>query len=369
MNQQNYDYDPRLSAHFINLALAAEAQCNWETSAEGHEELENPFAIPLECYDEVFRASGLSGETVKADVEGPIQDEYDFVGSIRVGEQPVADYEESAEEETALSDVEDVSTAILDLVSDVTDRVTESIGNTVRYNLSNLLMGFALRSKVDGHGLIVLRGTMTASEWLSNFSYQLSPFLADEDLACGKVHLGFRNVYKGIRGRYRELAAEFAIDKPLYLVGHSLGGAVSAIGALDVVQQQPERSANIQAYLYATPRTGDETFAQVYNAQVGTSYRIVNVCDLVPFIPFEEVDALSDALTGYPYTDTKGQIAYVHQAGNLVTNHVESYHLATSAQIPGVMDATVPQILPVLTQPTVVQPASGQPIVNHPENK
>lgn len=344
MDQQKHPYDPHLSAHFINLALAAEAQCEWETSAEDHEELENPFAIPLDCYNKIFEASGLSGETVKADVEGPVQEEYDFVGSIRVGEQPVADYEESTDE-TTLSDVEDVASAV-ELVADVSEMVTESITNTVRYNLSNVLMGFALRSKVDGHGVIVLRGTMTAREWLSNFSYQLTTFLPDEDPAYGRVHLGFRNTYKGLRGRYRELADGFDPTLPLYLVGHSLGAAVSTLGALDLVDQQPARGAMIRAYLYASPRVGDEAFTNSYDKLIGTSYRIVNVCDTVPYIPFEEIDAVSELLTGYPYTDTKGELAYVHQAGNLITNHVESYHLATRAEVPGEMDASTPQRLP-----------------------
>lgn len=340
MDQQNHSYDPHLSAHFINLALAAEAQCDWEITDHKHAEIENPFAVPLACYDNLLAASHISGAAVKADVEGPIQEQYELVGSIRLGQQPVADYED-VDEQPSLIDAQDFD-EIIDLMTIYRRRVSETITNTVLYNRSHLIMGFALRSKIDGHGVIVLRGTMTTEEWLNNMNYQMTPFLPAKKLAFGQVHQGFRNTYKGLRGRYRELAAGFDAEKPLYLVGHSLGAAVSMIGALDLALQQPERAANIQAYLFAPPRTGDAIFAQHYDQLVGTSYRIVNVCDVVPYIPFEEMNTVADVL-GYPYADTKGEVAYMHQSGNPVANHVGSYHVATrDPQGAGITDAGKP---------------------------
>lgn len=314
-----------MSAYFINLALAAEAQCEREINEENPEELENPFMVPLDCYNKLLVASYMSGEAVKADVDGPIQEQYELVGSIRLGQHLVADYEEV--DTPNIANAQDFS-AVVDLMTTYQRRVSETIANTVRYNISNLIMGFALRSKLDGHGVIVLRGTMTTDEWLNNMKYQMTSFLPAKGLALGQVHEGFRNIYKGLRGRYRELAAEFDQEKPLYLVGHSLGAAVSTIGALDIALQQPEQAKNIHAYLFAPPRTGDAVFAQHYDQLVGTSYRIVNVCDVVPYVPFEEMGSISDMLA-YPYADTKGEIAYMHQMGNPIANHVGSYHIAT----------------------------------------
>ncbi|MEM7130371.1 MAG: lipase family protein [Chloroflexota bacterium] len=344
MDQQIHPYNPTLSAHFINLALAAEAQCAWETSEPQHEQLENPFAVPLEYYEKLFATSNLSGESVKAEVDGPIQEMYDFIGSIRLGQQPVADYAD-IDEEVSLSNVQDFD-AMLKLMTHYSRRWTEGVANTVRYSGANLLMGFALRSNADGHGVIVLRGTMTADEWLNNINYRLRPFLPAEP-DCGDVHLGFRDIYKGLRGRYRELAAEFEPAQNLYLVGHSLGAAVSKLGAFDLVSREPTRRSTLQAYLFAPPRIGDKIFTQQYDERVGTSYRIVNVCDIVPYIPFEEIGEVVDLL-GYPYADTKGEIAYVHQAGNPIANHVASYHIATQQQVPGVMDVSSPRRVPLV---------------------
>lgn len=341
MTQQIHPYNPTLSAHFVNLALAAEAQSVWESNEPNHEELENPFAIPLECYDKIFAASDIGGDDVKEDVEGPIQEQYEFVGSIRYGHQPIADYEDE-DEGLSLNDVQDIET-VLKLMTFYSRRVSEDISNTVRYSRSRPLMGFALRSKEDGHGVIVIRGTMTTEEWFNNMNYRLTSFLPASP-ECGRVHQGFRDVYKGLRGRYRELASQFDLAPSLYLVGHSLGAAISMLGALDLAHRgwvEPER---IQTYLFAPPRVGDTTFAGLYDQLVGTSYRIVNVCDIVPYVPFEEINTLADIL-GYPYADTKGEMGYVHQAGNPIANHVASYHVATRKQIPRVMDVSTPRFL------------------------
>lgn len=340
MNKQKSPYNQELSAHFINLALAAEAQCDWEIHEKNPDEVENPFKVPLDCYNKLLRANHMSGEAVKADVDGPTQEQYELVGSIRLGQHPVADYEE-IDDAPNIVDAQDFG-AVVELMTTYQRRVSETITNTVRYNISNLIMGFALRSKVDGHGVIVLRGTMTTDEWLNNMNYRMKPFLPADDLTYGQVHEGFRDIYKGLRGRYRELAAEIDPEKPLYLVGHSLGAAVSMIGALDIALKQPERAANIHAYLFAPPRTGDATFAQYYDELVGTSYRIVNVCDVVPYVPFEEMGTISDML-GYPYADTKGEVSFMHQMGNPIANHIGSYHMATRENLQiDIVDTTKP---------------------------
>lgn len=340
MSKQISPYDPALAAQFIDIALAAEAQSDWETSDLDHPDLENPFAIPLSCYEKLFATSDAHGEAVKANVDGPVQEQYEFVGTIRRGNKPVADYED-AKHALDLLEVQDFD-AVLRLIKIYQRRVSETITNTVRYNLSNMLMGFALRSKVDGHGVIVLRGTMHMEEWLTNVYYQMTPFFPAKDLAYGQVHSGFRNLYKGLRGRYREMAASFAPDKPLYLVGRSLGGAVTAIGALDIALQQPERAQNIHAYLFAPPRMGDATFAQKYNQHVGTSYRIVNACDVVPTIPFAEMGAVA-RVPSYSYADTKDEVLFMYQAGNPIANHVAAYHIATrDPAASGITDAGKP---------------------------
>lgn len=328
---QLHTYDPALSYHFANLALASEVQPLWEADEPHHDSLEDLFAIPRKYYDQPFVTDDdLDGTALYDDIHGYVREHYDLVGAIRVGTDVIPDYTEM-DEQWAWSEMDSFE-RIFSIVNSYSRRLSETISNTVRYSLSNLLMGYVLRAKDDRHGVVVLRGTVSVNEWLNNMNYRLvrlHPRHAD----YGLVHNGFRNVYKGIRGRFRQLLVDIAPENPLYLVGHSLGGAVAQIAALDLALQMPARAQHVQVYAYASPRIGNKTFVSLYDQTVPTSYRIVNVCDVVPYVPFEQLGAFLQREPS-PYADTKGELAYVHQAGNPISNHVSSYHIATRERIP-----------------------------------
>ncbi len=338
---QLHPYNEELSYHFANLALTTEAQPLWENGESNHPELDNIFAIPRQYYDELFLASQLSADAMYEDIHDYIFSYYEQIGAIRIGVDIIPDYVE-LDNNWTLSEIDSFDT-MFSIMDNYSRRFAETLSNSVRYGFSKLLMGYALRSKVDGHGIIVIRGTVTLDEWLNNINYRLFP-LHPLNTEYGQVHKGFRDVYKGIRGVFRQLVDEFDEDRDIYFVGHSLGGAVAQIAALDIVLINPERANQIQVYAYASPRTGDSDFAKLYNEKVRTSYRIVNVCDSIPYMPFEELGAVLKREV-YPYADTKGEMGYVHQAGNPVANHISSYHLATRYRIPAKIDASFPRRL------------------------
>ncbi len=96
----------------------------------------------------------------------------------------------------------------------------------------------------------------------------------------GQVHSGFQGQYDDV-----EIAVEDALDKdeikgkPLFLTGHSLGGAVATIATR---QLNAERQI-AACYTFGSPRVGSEEWV----AQVKTPiYRIVNSADPVPGVPF-----------------------------------------------------------------------------------
>lgn len=337
---QVYPYDDELSYHLANLALVGEVQPIWEASDPKSPDLDDLFAIPRPQYGGLLLIEPDTADDIYADIHGYVRNYYDLVGAIRIGQAVIPDYDEmepnAAVEINTLDDM-------LKAMSSYSHRVSEALSNSVRYGFSKLLMGYALRSKTDGHGIIVTRGTVSTDEWLNNINYRLVPF-HPLDAQYGNVHKGFRDVYKGIRGRYRELVEQFDVGTPLYLVGHSLGAAIAQLAALDIAVRSPERASQLQVYGYAPPRVGDATFADVYNRLVGTSYRIVNVCDVVPYLPFDEIGTLLRQ-KNYPYMDTKGELGFVHQAGNPVANHISSYHLATRLRVPAPIHANVPRRL------------------------
>lgn len=337
--KQRHTYQADLSYSFANLTLAAQLQPLWEADEPDHPDIENLFAIPRQYYDSLFIASPIDADTMFANIQGDIQDQYEQIGVIRIGVDIVPDYGDEDQNWTfeEMGSFENISQAM----GDYSRRVTETMKNSVRYSFSKLLMGYALRSKTDGHGVIVIRGTSSIGEWLNNMNYLQIAF-HPHNPEYGSVHNGFRDIYKGIRGLYRQMVEEIAPNKDLYLIGHSLGGAVTQIAALDIALTYPERADHMQVYTYAAPRTGDPIFVSVYDRVVETSYRIVNVCDVVPYVPFEALGEYM-SMEPYPYGVTKGEMAYVHQVGNPIANHVSSYHVAMRDQVPGKMDVSQPR--------------------------
>lgn len=337
---QYHPYDADLAYHFINLALTAEIHPLWENDDPNHEKLDDFFAIPRPYYDRIFVADIRSAHDLYADIHDYVQSTYGQIGVIRVGNDIVPDYDD-VDAEWVLDDLTNFQN-LFRVMQSYSQRFSEAFSNTVRYAFSNLLLGYAFRSKRDGHGVVVMRGTVSFDEWLNNMNYRLRPFHAQK-MDYGLVHTGFRDVYKGIRGAYHKLIEEFDTDTDIYLVGHSLGAAVSQLAAFDLSLKYPERAERLQVYGFGSPRVGDRAFAKAYDETVKTSYRVVNVCDLIPYVPFSEMGDVLNQDIDYPYTETKGELSYAHQAGNPIANHIASYHVATKHNVPSTMDLSFPR--------------------------
>lgn len=72
----------------------------------------------------------------------------------------------------------------------------------------------------------------------------------------------------------------------MIVTGHSLGGALATLCALDLqfnfFSAEPER---IVLYSFGSPRVGNSAFRQSFNRRVSNSYRVVNGMDIVPAVP------------------------------------------------------------------------------------
>ncbi|MGH6812011.1 MAG: lipase family protein [Methylocella sp.] len=136
-----------------------------------------------------------------------------------------------------------------------------------------------------------IRGTDTILEWLHDASFLMvrCPVAG----AHGFTEDGSTAVYRslGIGHGNGTLSAKDSIKSYLdtgaaatvTICGHSLGGALATLLALDVGLNTSCRAPTV--YTYASPRTGDHIFAGSYNAVIAASYRIANRQDLVPMLP------------------------------------------------------------------------------------
>jgi len=122
--------------------------------------------------------------------------------------------------------------------------------------------------------------------------------LSTEVLANLRAHRGFAEAYGAIRSdvltilkaRLEHWKKE-GVTVKVYATGHSMGGAIANLFALDLsaAPKDPERLLSfdgpVVCYTYGAPRAGNAAFRSVYNALVPQTFRIVASRDVVPTLP------------------------------------------------------------------------------------
>ncbi len=94
----------------------------------------------------------------------------------------------------------------------------------------------------------------------------------------GKLHSGFFNAYLSIDSEIKHYLQHLQ-HLPLYITGHSLGGALAIIA----MTQLPRKNI-VACYTYGCPKIGDDKFVRSHsNAPI---YSIMNCLDIVTYIPW-----------------------------------------------------------------------------------
>jgi hypothetical protein len=151
-------------------------------------------------------------------------------------------------------------------------------------------IGLLLWQADTGEAVIAIRGTEGLLEWFQDakIGTEKCPFLAE----AGETEEGFTDMYKsfgvsapGGRSVTASLATIFGARQvnSLTVCGHSLGGALATLQALDAAANSKFKNPTV--YTYASPRTGDSQFASTYNNRIPNTFRIANRVDLVPKLP------------------------------------------------------------------------------------
>ena len=102
-----------------------------------------------------------------------------------------------------------------------------------------------------------------------------------------RVHYGFLRAYKSVRDRVHRIATErLRGDKPLVVVGHSLGGALATLCAVDMQYMMEEKllrsgSRVVYCFTYGSPRVGNRAFAKSYDNRVPATWRFQGAFDII----------------------------------------------------------------------------------------
>ncbi len=153
---------------------------------------------------------------------------------------------------------------------------------------------------------IVFRGSESSEDWDTNLGTDLGraafdenviqdeivdedkqelvyPY-ADESSSNAKMHKGFIRAYFSVRDRVHEYLRNHQVEK-VTVAGHSLGGALAILCAVDIQYNFGNRISQIEVYTYGAPKVGNDGFCDSFNRRVPNSYRFVNGMDIVPALP------------------------------------------------------------------------------------
>lgn len=111
----------------------------------------------------------------------------------------------------------------------------------------------------DNEVFILIRGTSNFSEWMDDFDavqidypYARQSFFPWRRI---KVHRGFMDSYRSVRDGLLRGVRMLEVNT-VYVLGHSLGAAITTLCALDISKFQNE-----VMYNYASPFVGNERFS------------------------------------------------------------------------------------------------------------
>lgn len=125
--------------------------------------------------------------------------------------------------------------------------------------------------------MVAFRGTEEhdKADWGHDLDIGLVPRLG------GRVHEGFSNsldsLWPQMSAESKRLVTEE--ERPVFLTGHSMGGAMATLAALELANDGITPRA---VYTYGSPPVGDAAFAAAYDKAVPGTHRVVNQTDDVP---------------------------------------------------------------------------------------
>lgn len=126
---------------------------------------------------------------------------------------------------------------------------------------------------------LAFRGTDEISDWLDNIN------IFSEKVLFGEFHRGFWNslndVWLPLYERYRQLHR--SNRRPLFLTGHSLGGAMATVAAAKLIHDDLPFTST---YTFGQPRAMSLATARIFNVEAKSKFfRFQNNNDIVTRVP------------------------------------------------------------------------------------
>ena len=164
-----------------------------------------------------------------------------------------------------------------------------------------------------------------------------------EDHKDWMAHAGFKRAYDSVKHAVRGAVAAAAAPAaaadgpPLLLVtGHSLGGALATLSALDLFECGAAKGfSGVELYTFGAPRVGNRRLCEAINARLPGAFRVVNGQDVVARLP----RGAGGAALGEWKTTLYGALDYAHCGTPVLVDERESVCRVGDGALAGANDA------------------------------
>lgn len=129
---------------------------------------------------------------------------------------------------------------------------------------------------------IVFRGTSTLTDWKADLNISQEEMYGDKHV---KIHRGFKRQYWSVKDDILK-CVEKNLYRPIVVIGHSLGGALAQVCAVDI-KMRHNVLCDISVFTIGSPRVGNRSFVNLYNKMIKNSYRLKNKGDVITYFPMK----------------------------------------------------------------------------------
>ena len=133
---------------------------------------------------------------------------------------------------------------------------------------------FAVSIKDGVEVIVSIRGSDDFEDWLDNLSF------TSKKTKFGHIHSGMFDAYMEIRDSLVDAVTRTPFLRKLTICGHSKGGAMAQIFAVDI---RGFLSCEIECITFASPRVGKSDFVKITKDSTVSFKRFTNRGDIVPF--------------------------------------------------------------------------------------
>jgi hypothetical protein len=197
----------------------------------------------------------------------------------------------------------------------------------------------ALVGRVEEGTVIAFRGTLAIDDESKPFAERLLDWITDLHAllvdwrgVAGKVHAGFAGAFMTLQAQIDPLIT--AGIENLFFVGHSKGGALARLAAIDDFKLLSRPGTVVT---FGAPRVGNVEFAKGYAATPIRDFRFEAAGDIVPHVPFKDTlahtvgEAIGQDFPSFDY-ESVGFLRFINSSGQTEPESA-SQHLRALADV------------------------------------